>query len=172
MTSSTYSELWKIFIISLQGFRFRSKCDIIPFKTSPREGLKKLWIYQLLNGWLGQDGDKIHKKHAFKIHFRPFLVILDQLFYICRGVGGSDRALSQAPPFAHICCHNPSPLFPPTPTTAKNTTHQPPLTPTATTHQSQPPLMPTTSTATSMHHCHHPPLLPLLLQFVLSATFE
>ena len=32
-----------------------------------------------------QDVDKIHKKkqkkHAFKIHFRPFEVILDQLFF-------------------------------------------------------------------------------------------
>ena len=42
-----------------------------------------------MGGWVGQDGDKIHKKkHAFKIHFRPIKVILDQLFAPFKGVSG------------------------------------------------------------------------------------
>ena len=37
--------------------------------------VKKMGIFPLLGGWMFQDGDKIYqktKKHAFKIHFRPF----------------------------------------------------------------------------------------------------
>ena len=60
---------------------------------SIREGFnkkpKKIWIFPYLGGWVGQEAVKIHllkKKHAFKIHFRPFWVILDQLFFL--GGGG------------------------------------------------------------------------------------
>ena len=80
-----------------------------------------MWIYPHFDGWVVQDGDKIHKKHAFKIYFRTFSEILDQLFfYLFRGegVGGSDQELSQAAPYAHICYCNPTPKLPPTPITA------------------------------------------------------
>ena len=89
-------------------------------------------------GWVGQDGDNIHKKHDFKIHFRPFYILLIQVA-----------------PYACICCHNPPPLQHPSMPMPTNTTHYyQPLTPTTTIHHNKPPLIPPT---TSNHHCHHPP---------------
>ena len=32
-------------------------------KMSIGEGLKKIWIYPYLGGWVFQDGDNIHKKN-------------------------------------------------------------------------------------------------------------
>ena len=41
-----------------------------------REGFKKVCKITHLGGWVFQEWDKLHrkktKKHAFKIHFRPF----------------------------------------------------------------------------------------------------
>ena len=46
---------------------------------------KKVCKITHLDGWVFQEWDKLHrknkKKHAFKIHFRPFSVILDKLFF-------------------------------------------------------------------------------------------
>ena len=33
---------------------------------------KKVWKIPHFGGWVGQEWDNIHKKHDFKIHFRPF----------------------------------------------------------------------------------------------------
>ena len=41
------------------------------FQNILAKGLKKCGFYWVC-GWVGQYGDKILKKNAFKIHFRPF----------------------------------------------------------------------------------------------------
>ena len=50
----------------------------VALKILLREGFKEknLCKFTHLGGWVGQEWDKLHrknkKKHAFKIHFRPF----------------------------------------------------------------------------------------------------
>ena len=128
-----------------QTFCWASSWDLIKIFSLIHCGLaakgrvKKMWIYPHLGGlvMMGTKSTKKNKKkHAFKIHFRPFLVIIDQLFFTF--LGGSDQALSQAAFYANICYHNPIPLLPPTPITANQ--HHPP--------------------STSDSHCYHPPLMP------------
>ena len=130
------------------------------YPLAVREGFnkktKKIWIYPYLGGWVGQDGDNIHKKNKKNM---PLKSILDHsksfqinFFFPFQG-GGSDQALIQVAAYVSICYRNPPPLQHPSLPT--NTTHYcQPLTPTATTHHNKPPLMPPT---TSIHHCNHPP---------------
>ena len=53
-------------------------CPLRSFERFLREGFNKKNKKNMdlsIFGWLGQDGDNIHKKqkkHAFKIYFRPF----------------------------------------------------------------------------------------------------
>ena len=117
-----------------------SSCTI--FQNFLREGFKKnLCKFTHLDGWVGQECDKLHrKKHAFKIHFRPFLVIIDQLFFTF--LGGVRPGTESS---SNLCPHL---LSQPNTTVATNTTS------TSVTHCYHPPLMPPT---TSIHHCttHH-----------------
>ena len=50
-----------------------------------REGLKKMWIYPHLvgqgSGLRGGQNPQKQKKHAWKIHFKPFSAILDLLLF-------------------------------------------------------------------------------------------
>ena len=102
-------------------------------------------------GWVGGSGGgqfplKKIKKHAFKIHFRPFWAILDQLFFHPYREGGSGQALSQAALdkvnvklTAKITTHPPPNANQSWPPTNPLHCHQPPVT--ATHYQSTPPTM-------------------------------
>ena len=59
-----------------------------------KEGFNKKLIEFSIKGWVGQERVKFYfKKHAFKIHFRPFYAILDQLFFPCSGGWASPSAV-------------------------------------------------------------------------------
>ena len=93
----------------------------------------------------GQDGDKIHKKHAFKIHFRPFLVILDQLFLHLYRCGWVRPGTESSTPLCPYLLSQPN-------TTVSTNTHdcQKHHPPTVKTHPPQP-----TTTDTLHLQLHH-----------------
>ena len=42
-------------------------------QISRREGLKNIWIYPYLGGWVVQDGDNIHKKKQKNMPLKSIL---------------------------------------------------------------------------------------------------
>ena len=52
-------------------------CPLRSFERFLREGFnkktKKIWIYPYLGGWVGQDGDNIHKKNKKNMPLKSIL---------------------------------------------------------------------------------------------------